>query len=251
MKKAIVYGIISIFLFSGSMLLSSACTKTKTMIATIDTLIKKDSVPVISSPDTVKTYLALGDSYTIGQSVPEADRYPVQTVDLLKTGGINFSNAEIIATTGWTTQNLWDAIKDKPLSPSYSMVSLLIGVNNQYQGRSLDEYRQQFTMLLQRSIQLAGNNASHVFVLSIPDYSVTPFASNLDRAKIAAEIDAFNDANRQIATQFYVHYLNITEESRKAAADLSLVAGDGLHYSGKEYRVWSGMLAPLMKQALQ
>jgi lysophospholipase L1-like esterase len=249
MKKVIAFYIVPIFLFSGSMLLCLACKKNNVMlVTTINDTTKHDS---ITPADTIKTWLALGDSYTIGQSVPESDRYPVQTVELIKAIGINLSKAEIIATTGWTTQNLLDAIKNKSATPSYSIVSLLIGVNNQYQGRSLDEYKRQFTTLLQQSIQFAGNKASHVFVLSVPDYSVTPFARNSDRAKIAAEIDLFNAANKQIADLYKVNYLNITEESRKAATDLSLIASDSLHFSGKEYMTWSVMLAPLIKQALQ
>ena len=200
---------------------------------------------------TARKYLALGDSYTIGTSVSETDRYPVQTVGMLKAQGVNISAADIIATNGWTTADLIYATKDRPVITSYDAVSLLIGVNNQYQGKSLDEYRQQFTALIQRSIQLANGKADHVFVLSIPDYSVTPFAINSYRQKIAAEIDAFNEANRMIATDYKVHYLYITDESRKAATDLSLVASDGLHFSGKEYAIWSGKLATMIKGVLQ
>jgi lysophospholipase L1-like esterase len=198
-----------------------------------------------------KKYLALGDSYTIGTSVNETDRYPVQTAGLLKALGVNIADPEIIATNGWTTADLKNATKDKPVTTAYDAVSLLIGVNNQYQGRSLDEYKQEFITLIQRSIQLANGKPDHVFVLSIPDYSVTPFASGSNKQKIAAEIDAFNDANKMIAADYKVHYLYITDESRKAANDLSLIASDGLHFSGKEYAVWSGMLAQMIKAALQ
>lgn len=206
-----------------------------------------DSMP----NDGSKKYLALGDSYTIGTSVSEADRYPVQTVALLKAQGINVADADIIATNGWTTADLINATKDKPVSTTYDVVSLLIGVNNQYQGRSLDEYKEQFTTLIKRSIQLANGRADHVFVISIPDYSVTPFASGSDKQKIAAEIDSFNVANKTIADNYKVNYLYITDESRKAATDLSLVASDGLHFSGKEYAVWSGKLAVMMKTELK
>jgi lysophospholipase L1-like esterase len=238
LKKINIFYIACVLLLSSPLLFAAVVSKTRTMPVTIKT-------------DTTHTWLALGDSYTIGESVPETDRYPVQTIGLLKAQGIQFSKAAIIATTGWTTQNLWDAIKNKPVVPAYSIVSLLIGVNNQYQCRSLEEYKEQFTILLQRSIQLAGNQASHVFVLSIPDYSVTPFAQHADQSKIANEIDMFNAANKQIAGKCKVNYINITTASRRAATDPSLVASDGLHFSGKAYLEWSQLLSPLIKQALQ
>jgi lysophospholipase L1-like esterase len=193
----------------------------------------------------------LGDSYTIGQSVSEPERYPVQAAGLLRGGGLNMKEPEIIAVTGWTTQNLLDAIAGKTATPSYDIVTLLIGVNNQYQGRSLDEYKLQFTTLLTQSIQLAGGKPGHVIVLSIPDYSVTPFAAGYNRAAIARDIDAFNAANQQLSAQYQVRWLNITTASRAAADDTSLMAADSLHFSGKEYGVWAGMLAPLIKQAVQ
>jgi lysophospholipase L1-like esterase len=238
LKKINIFYLACVLLLSSLLLPAAVFTKTRTM-------------PYTNKTDTTHTWLALGDSYTIGESVPEKDRYPVQTVALLKAQGIGFSEATIIATTGWTTQNLWDAIKNKPVKPAYTIVSLLIGVNNQYQGRSLEEYKEQFTILLQRSIELAGNKASHVFVLSIPDYSVTPFAQHADQSKIANEIDVFNSANRQIAEQYKVNYLNITTASRRAATDPSLLASDGLHFSGKAYLEWSQLLAPLIKQVVQ
>jgi lysophospholipase L1-like esterase len=208
-------------------------------------------MPVTTKKDSSKTWLALGDSYTIGESVPEKDRYPAKTVELLKAQGLHFTTAEIIAVTGWTTKNLWEAIKDKPVTPAYTIVSLLIGVNDQYQGRSLKEYKEGFAILLHRAIQLAGNNPQHVIVLSIPDYSITPFAENSGRLKISAAIDLFNSANRQIAVQHNVNYLDITKSARKAATDISHIASDGLHFSGKEYLEWARLLAPLIKQLLQ
>ena len=240
----------SFLVVAGSFIVSAACSKQHEMnnvIVMQDSIINADPS---SSPGT-KKYLALGDSYTIGTSVMEADRYPVQTVGLLKAAGIMLANAEIIATNGWTTGDLLAAIHDKPAANNYDAVSVLIGVNNQYRGSSLDQYKQEFTSILQRAIQLAAGKPAHVVVLSIPDYSVTPFASGSDREKIAKEIDAFNEVNRKIATDFKVSYLYITDDSRKAAADPSLVAGDGLHFSGKEYAVWSAKLAPVIKTMLQ
>ncbi len=196
-----------------------------------------------------KTYLALGDSYTIGQSVSEAERFPNQTVQILRSQNIKINDPKIIATTGWTTKNLLDAINAVTLPTNYDVVSLLIGVNNQYQGRSLDEYKSEFTLLLNRAIDYAGNKPLHVFVLSIPDYSVTPFASGSNKTKIATEIDQLNAANKTIASQLGVNYLDITPISREP--DPSLIANDGLHPSGKQYKRWADLLAPMIKAILQ
>jgi lysophospholipase L1-like esterase len=205
-------------------------------------------------PDTAvsKTYLALGDSYTIGQAVPAAERFPVQTVALLNSQNIKFLQPEIIAQTGWTTGNLLSRLESSPPSlAKYDIVSLLIGVNNQYQQRTQEEYRLQFTTLLQHSIQLAGNNKKRVFVLSIPDYSVTPFAAGSNQDLIARQIDSFNLINKNIALQYEVNYLDITPDTRLASSNPSLVAGDGLHPSGASYAVWAAKLAPMIKIALQ
>ncbi|HEY5407822.1 MAG TPA: SGNH/GDSL hydrolase family protein [Ginsengibacter sp.] len=203
------------------------------------------------SADTSKTYLALGDSYTIGQSVDTSGRYPVQTVSLLKQQGVKIKDADIIAVTGWTTGNLINALDNNPPKNNYSVVTLLIGVNNQYQHRSLDEYKTEFIELLNRSITYAGNNKDHVIVLSIPDYSVTPFAAGADTAEIAKEIDEFNVANKTIALAAGVQYLDITPISKEAKYNIQLVAGDGLHPSAIQYEKWSALLAPLMQQQLQ
>lgn len=182
-------------------------------------------------------YLALGDSYTIGESVAESDRYPVQLAHALKIG-----EPQIIAKTGWTTDELNAAIdKADPHGP-YDLVTLLIGVNNQYRGRSADEYRQQFVGLLQRAIGFAGGKAKNVVVISIPDWGVTPFAKDRDRAKIGREIDQFNAINREETVKAGARYVDITPESRKAADDKSLVAEDGLHPSGKMYSEWTQMI---------
>jgi lysophospholipase L1-like esterase len=235
---------------SALVLLLCACTKTN--IHTTPAITPINTINTDSMPDlNAKKYLALGDSYTIGTSVDETDRYPVQTVALLKSQGIDIAAAQIIATNGWTTADLINGINKTTLASNYDAVSLLIGVNNQYQGRMLDEYQQQFTTLVQRSIELANGKPDHVFIISIPDYSVTPFAANSDTQKIAMEIDAFNNANRAIASAYKVEYLYITDDSRKAAGDPSLIASDGLHFSGKEYAIWSAKLAALMKPTLQ
>ncbi len=201
--------------------------------------------------DTSKTYLALGDSYTIGQSVLESERFPNQTASLLRLQNIKINDPKIIATTGWTTKNLIDAINAASLQNNYDVVSLLIGVNNQYQGKSIDEYKTEFTLLVNRSIQYAGNKPTHVYVLSIPDYSVTPFAQSSDTARIAREIDQFNAVNKMVSSQLGVNYLDITPISREAKNDRTLIANDGLHPSGKQYKRWSDLLAPIMKSSLQ
>lgn len=237
-------GMITVLSMVGSMILLG--TKT-----TANAVPYPNNRAAVANDTSMKHYLALGDSYTIGQSVGAPDRFPVQVVKMLNTSGYNMDKPEIIATTGWTTADLYNALKTKTTLLSYDVVSLLIGVNNQYQGLSLAEYRTEFTALLQRSIELAGNNPDRVFVLSIPDYSVTPFAAASNRKKIAREIDAFNAVNKQVASFYKVHYLYVTDESRKAAVDRGLIANDGLHFSGKAYRVWASLLAGLMKQTLK
>ena len=195
------------------------------------------------------TYLALGDSYTIGEAVPKAESFPYQTVELLRRNQLEMADPVIIATTGWTTGNLLDALSASELSGSYQIVTLLIGVNNQYQGRSIAEYETQFTTLIERAIALGGNQPSHVLVLSIPDYSATPFGrSTANPGKIAAQLDTFNAINRRISTNYKVHWLDITGESRKAATDPSLVAADGLHYSEKELAIWAKLMEPIILQ---
>ena len=216
--------------------------------------IKKNDSTFISMPpvadtntskDTsTKTYLALGDSYTIGQSVPDYERFPVQTVINLRAKNISIKDADIIAVTGWTTGDLLNALNNNPPKNNYSFVTLLIGVNNQYQGRTLDEYKTQFTELLNRSIAYANNNKQHVFVLSIPDYSVTPFANGRDTMQIAKEIDEFNAANKNISSNAGVNYIDITAISRNAKNDASLIAVDGLHPSGIQYTKWVDLLVP-------
>ncbi|NML21530.1 SGNH/GDSL hydrolase family protein [Pseudoflavitalea sp. G-6-1-2] len=196
------------------------------------------------------TYLALGDSYTIGEGLPVAENFPYQTIQLLRKSGLNFHAAEIIAKTGWTTDELQQGIDHSLLQPKYDMVSLLIGVNNQYRGRSKDEYAGQFEQLLQQAIGFAGNQQSHVFVLSIPDWGVTPFAEGRDRRQIEKEIDEFNEVGKTIAAKHHVHFIDITPGSREAATDESLIAPDKLHPSGKEYSKWAKQLADSIEREI-
>jgi len=196
------------------------------------------------------TYLALGDSYTIGQGVPAQDRYPVQLRDSIVKSGILSDTLIIIARTGWTTDELSTGIDNTDIAPPYDLVTLLIGVNNQYRGRPLENYREEFVELLNRSIEFAGNDRGRVVVLSIPDWGVTPFADGRDRAKIAQEIDAFNQVNRQESEKAGVAWLDVTEISRLAADRNDLLAPDGLHPSGIMYRMWVDELYPIVRNIL-
>jgi lysophospholipase L1-like esterase len=142
-------------------------------------------------------YLALGDSYTIGESVEEYERFPVQLSARLKKEGIDIPNPLIIAKTGWTTDELMTAINEKNVRDTFDIVTLLIGVNNQYRSRSSEQFRGEFKQLLDIAINYAGGNKNHVFVLSIPDWGVTPFAEGRDRNKIAKEIDEYNKVKKE------------------------------------------------------
>ena len=159
----------------------------------------------MTEPKKAYTYLALGDSYTIGQSVLSSENFPNQTVQLLNQQNYNFKSPEILATTGWTTDELQTNINNHVFTPPYDFVSLLIGVNNQYRGRSVENYKPEFESLLKQAIQFAGGNANRVIVVSIPDWGVTPFANGRDRTQIAKEIDDYNAANRYISGSYKVH----------------------------------------------
>lgn len=191
------------------------------------------------------TYLALGDSYTIGEGVPVYDNFPYQTIKLLRQKGIHINAPEIVAKTGWTTDELITGIENSVLQKKYDIVTLLIGVNNQYRGRDVEEYKKQYRMLLDKAIQFAGGKKSSVFVVSIPDWGVTPFAEGKDRSKIAAEIDQYNTAKEQITKEAGVVFINITEGTRQAASDATLLAKDKLHPSGKEYKRWAEKIVQL------
>lgn len=193
-------------------------------------------------------YLALGDSYTIGESVPENERWSNQLAELLRASPqLDGRDVEvtIIARTGWTTAELWQGIEMRAIQPPYDMVSLLIGVNNQYRGYDINEYREQFRFLLEKAIEYAGDKPANVFVLSIPDWGVAPFAAGRDAAKIAQEIDSFNAVNREEAEKLGIAYVDVTPVSREAANDPSLIAGDGLHPSGRMYAEWAKLTLPI------
>ena len=188
-------------------------------------------------------YLALGDSYTIGESVLESERWPIQLVNKLKDKNTDI-DVTILAKTGWTTDELLKAIKDSTLSESYDLVSLLIGVNNQYRGRSTENFREEFIALLNTALAFAGNNPAKVFVVSIPDWGVTPFALDRNKDQIAGEIDQFNQICKEECLKNYVLFIDITDISRNVYKDKMLVAEDGLHPSGKMYGQWVDRMVP-------
>lgn len=197
---------------------------------------------------TMHTYLALGDSYTIGEQVLANDNFPHQAVDMLNRQGMLVDEPDIVAVTGWTTDELAGAIKEAKLKDTYSFVTLLIGVNNQYRGRTVENFTAEFKALLKRAISFAGENASHVFVLSIPDWGVTPFAEGRDRQQIAKDIDAYNKAKEEITKAHKCNWLEITESTRRHGTDETYLVEDKLHYSGKEYAVWAEKLVPMVKK---
>lgn len=197
-----------------------------------------------------RTILSLGDSYTIGERVSEAERWPNQLAKALQDSGIQVEPPTIIARTGWTTAELWNGIQNSPIDSSYSLVTLLIGVNDQYRGLGINYYREGFLKLLNKAIELAGNNMNRVIVLSIPDYSVTPFAQRSDTERIRQELDQFNALNQELSLQAGVHYVNITPISRKALKDRTYLASDNLHPSGKMYGEWVELVVPIAYKIL-
>ena len=194
-------------------------------------------------------FLALGDSYTIGERVSEAERWPNQVAQLLVNQRLPV-DVTIIARTGWTTSELWSGIQQTPPQPPYDMVSLLIGVNNQYRGGDPDTYRQEFVFLLQKAVEYAGGDPQRVIVLSIPDWGVTPYAGLRDSKKIAREIEQFNAINLEEAQRAGVHYVDVTPVSRQAVSDRDLIAADGLHPSGKMYAEWAKLVLPMAQEIL-
>lgn len=201
-----------------------------------------------SSPNTTRRFLALGDSYTIGESVDPSERWPSLLVAKLRAVGIQIEDALIIAKTGWTTDELNAAIdKESPTEP-FDIVSLSVGVNNQYRGRTPEEYRIQFEALLDRAIRFARNDPTRVFVISIPDWGVTPYAEGRDRRRIAREIDEYNRINKKLTEARGASYIDVTPRSRDAANDFSLLTSDGLHPSRILYEEWAALAYPIVKR---
>jgi lysophospholipase L1-like esterase len=215
------------FLILFLMMLSCNSTETQTIILP----------DKMNNNNSNRTFLALGDSYTIGESVDEKDRWSFQLIDLLNVD-FNFTKHDIIARTGWTTSELTQAIEARKLTEQYDMVSLLIGVNNQYRGQSVDTYRVEFRNLLNISIKFAKNDAKKVLVLSIPDWGKSPFARGQDNKQIASDIDRFNNVARDECKKANIIFIDITELTRNNL-DATMFASDGLHYSGKMHRLWA------------
>jgi lysophospholipase L1-like esterase len=222
-------------------------------VATTSSCMKEKDTPSVPTVvvDTTKTltpirnlrYLALGDSYTIGERVAENERFPNQLAEALAKQEIYITNLRNIARTGWTTDELQTGITAAAIADStYDMVSLLIGVNNQYRGRSVDAYKTEFEVLLNQAVKFAGGKKNRVVVVSIPDYAYTSFGGG--SARISSEIDTFNAANEQITKANGIAYVNITPISREGIKDPSLVALDGLHPSGKQYGRWVLAMMP-------
>ena len=206
--------------------------------------------PFVTKPAVINTWLALGDSYTIGQGVLEADRYPAQTVTRLRENNIMIDTLRYIATTGWSTQDLLNGIAErKPFN--HTIVSLLIGVNDQYRGIDSGVYRKNFREALGKAISLANGKKENVFVISIPDYSITPYSRFNDTTKIRKELETFNAINQEETSKFGCPYLDITPSSRMGRTQPELIAADGLHFSGIEYWKWARDLAPLIERVLK
>ena len=202
-----------------------------------------------------RRYLALGDSYTIGEGVGVKDRWPVRLTAALEASGIPLHEQRIIARTGWTTAELLEAIAAASPTPAsdHALVTLLIGVNDQYRGYGLVPFHSGFELLLARAIELAANDPRRVVVVSIPDWSVTPFAASDPRGRraIAAEIDGFNAIAQQLATARGAAFVDVTSDSRRAAHDRDLLAADLLHPSASMYESWVSLILPAARHALR
>ncbi|MBK9255343.1 MAG: SGNH/GDSL hydrolase family protein [Saprospiraceae bacterium] len=216
------------------------------------------SSEIIEIPEVIVTpqpfnYLALGDSYTIGHGEKTEKTFPYLLQQSLTDKNYLFeSNPKVIAKTGWTCDDLWAAIaKDSTLKNKYDMVSLLIGVNDQYRNYDIAYYPERFEKLVKKAIQLAGENPDNVIVVSIPDYAVTPFGQNQNPSKITKEIDAYNKINQEISERNHVHYVPITDISRMALNNPDLLVSDKLHPSGKMYGLWVERMLPKAESFLK
>ena len=193
-------------------------------------------------------FLALGDSYTIGQSVEINKRWPVQFLKELKTSTSAIDTLQIIAQTGWRVDQLNEAMNNSDLEAPYGLVSLLIGVNNQYQGQKANSFKPEFIEILERSLKLVDNRKERLFVVSIPDWGASPYGATLNRTQISKEIDEFNSVLKEESEKRGVRYFNITTISRRALTDNSLIAIDRLHPSGKMYKLWVDKIIPVISK---
>lgn len=184
------------------------------------------------------SYLALGDSYTIGTSVNREDSFPFILVEELESLNVYSKEPRVIAQTGWTTSSLLNAINQENITEEFELVTLLIGVNNQYSGQSISTFREEFEQLLNLALKFAGNNTDNVVVISIPDWSASPYATGRDKNKIRQEIDAFNNAKQIITASKNITFINITEITRQAEGNDYYFASDQLHFSGAMHKLW-------------
>lgn len=216
------------------------------MLSLLNSNMQQKPSPTQEMRDRKLTYLALGDSYTIGEGVDESDRYPNQLVKRLsKETFFNWKDPKIIAKTGWTVDELNEGINNTDLSDQpFDLVTLLIGVNNQYRGRPVNVFKTEFEAMLKRAIAFAGDKPDHVVVISIPDWGVTPFAKSrgTDKAKVAQEIDAYNQAKKEVCDNYGVFFIDITEDYREIGAKPEMVVEDNLHPSGLVYTRWTDKL---------
>jgi len=198
------------------------------------------------------TYLALGDSYTIGEQVRAEESFPFQTVRMLREKYFwQIADPVVIAKTGWTTDELMAAVKEEKPANRFDLVTLAIGVNNQYRGRSVEDYEKEFLQLLLKAILLAKGRPERVFVLSVPDWGVTPFAKDRSPESIAKEIDAFNKKNKAITFAYKCTYLDITQSTREHGGREQFLTPDRLHYSPSEYQIWAEKLSGAIALALR
>lgn len=191
--------------------------------------------------------LCLGDSYTIGEAVPIHHSFPYQTIQLLRQAGISIHAPEIVAKTAWTSAELIQAIDETLLPPTFDFVTLLIGVNDQYRGLPLSNFKENFKALVETAMSFV-YHPQRCILLSIPDYGVTPFAENRNPSKISVELESFNEAIESTARSYDTHFINITPLTQMAATDLSLLAEDQLHPSGSLYHQWSTLLSNYLSQ---
>lgn len=187
----------------------------------------------------INSWVALGDSYTIGEGVPLYESFPYQVLQLLRKAGLHFHAPEIVAKTGWTTFELAEHLLHNKLNDQYDFVTLMIGVNNQYRGLDKENFKADVEFLLKKSLHLTAGKTDRIIVLSIPDWSVTPFANGRDCDKIAAEIDSYNEIKKILADQLNIPFINITASQREAGHDATFLTNDKLHPSAKEYAKWA------------
>ena len=211
----------------------------------------KDSKLLIKEQGSRIKYLALGDSYTIGTSLPFAENYPSQLKERLQNDLKINVNLEVIATNGWRTDDLLNGINKTPTKPPYDLVTLLIGVNNQYQGKPFPKYKKEFSRLVDRALAFARGRTERVIVISIPDYAYTPYGQGLDHKTISREIDRYNNFARTKALEKNISFVNITDITRKGLDQPELVAKDKLHPSGKAYTRFVELLAPIVISKLK